>query len=394
VDAPLDDQTVAPAKPAMGTPLSVVLSDTAGYAGDVNGRIWALGAGTVVVDPAFITAPAAPVNGIGLGDGGKGVAVGGAGTDARIFNLNSDASINSNPSIAGPAPMVPGSEPLQAVAWRGLDALAVDGGGYWQPGADQTWRRAATTGLGPDPFQLSDVALGHTIQVLSGKVGTDGYVWTRRTSSDAWERKKIAAVAINAVAAKDNEDIWAVGDHGTVMHFNRVADPVVVVCDPSPCGSGSGSGGGSDSNADPGTGPNPQPDPNSTPRSNPTTTTVPPADPGDPTIYVVEPDRRPATRRPGNRRPRPQRRLLDRVAVTREARRLVVSFRLTAPARVAISATRGRATVARAIARAMRAGRRRVALPFTGAPPTELRIVVRPLPAKRAGRARGGNAGA
>jgi hypothetical protein len=167
---------------------------------------------------------------------------------------------------------------------------------------------------------------------------------------------------------------------------------VVVTCDPSPCGSNSGGGGGSGSNPDPGPGSDPQPDPNPTPRSTPTTTTVPPAEPGDPTIYVVEPDR-PATRGPRNRR-RPQRRLLDRVAVTREAQRLVVSFRLTAPARVAISATRGRATVARAIARAMRAGRRRVTLAFSGAPPTELRIVVRQLPAKRAGRARGGNAGA
>jgi hypothetical protein len=385
VDAPLGDQTATPAKPAMGTPLSVVLSDTAGYAGDVNGRIWALGAGTVVVDPAFITAPAAPVNGIGLGDGGKGVAVGGAGTDARIFNLNSNAT------IAGPAPMVPGSEPLKAVALRGLDALAVDSGGYWQPGADQTWSRV-TAGLGPDAFALSGVALGQAIQVLSGKVGSDGYVWTRRTSSDSWERKKIAAAGINAVAAKDNQDIWAVGDKGVVMHFNRVADPVVVTCDPSPCGSGSGSGSGSGTGSGSGSGSGSD-TPTTETRSNPQTTTVPPAEPGDPTIDVVEPDRRPAARGPRNRR-RPQRRLLDRVAVTREARRLVVSFRLTAPARVAISATRGRATVARAVARAMRAGRRRVTLPFSGAAPTELRIVVRPLPAKRAGRARGGNAGA
>jgi hypothetical protein len=281
--------------------------------------------------------------------------------------------------------MVPGSEPLQAVALRGLDALAVDSGGYWETGSDQTWRRAATTGLGPDAAQLSDVALGHTIQVLAGRVGTDGYVWRRRASGDAWERDKVAAAAtINGVVASGNEDIWAVGDKGTVLHFNRVADPPPPPppcnCDPNPT-------------PDPDPGPAPQTDPGATPSSTPApTTTVPPAEPGDPTIYVVE-SNRPATRRPG-RRPRPQRRLLDRVAVTREARRLVISFRLTAPARVAISATRGRATVARAVARAMRAGRRRVTLAFTGAPPTALRIVVRPLPAKRAGRARGGNAGA
>jgi hypothetical protein len=380
-------QAGPPATPPMGTPLSVVLSDTTGYAGDGAGQIWALGAGTVGAEPTFTTAPAAPVNGIGLGDGGKGVAVGGAGAEARIFNLTSGAR------IAGPAPMVPGSAPLNAVALRGLDALAVDSGGYWQPGTDQTWRRAATTGLGPDPFVLTDVALGHTIQVLSGSVGNDGYVWRRRTSSDAWERDPVATTPIAAVAASGNEDIWAVGTRGTVMHYNRVADPVVTTCDPTPCGGDTSSGSSASSGSDPGPSPTPPPDPSSTSRSTPQTTTVPPAEPGDPTIYVVEPDR-PATRGPHNRRRRPQRRLLDRVAVTREARRLVVSFRLTAPARVAISATRGRATVARAIARAMRAGRRRVSLPFTGAAPTELRIVVRPLPAKRAGRARGGNAGA
>jgi hypothetical protein len=109
---------------------------------------------------------------------------------------------------------------------------------------------------------------------------------------------------------------------------------------------------------------------------------------------VVEPDK--DKPKPGRHpRHRTHRRLLDRVAVVRQARRLVVSFRLRAPARVTISASRGRAVIARAHTRALRAGRRRVALPFAGAPPTELRIVVIPLRAKRArSGARGGNASA
>jgi hypothetical protein len=390
IDAPVEN--TATNTPAMAKPLSAALAGTTFYAGDDAGHVWTLGTTVSLAFNLSRTAPSpppAPVNGLAFFGDGRGVAVSDPSTtDAGFFGLTP----GTGTQLAPPAPAIADAQSpaLIGVALRGsdelnADTLAIDAGGYWQLGADHTWRRNANPGLGADAFELTGLALGNRIQALSGKVGTDGYVWHRQTSSDAWKRDKVAAAVINGVAPKGFEDIWAVGDQGTVMHFNFVADPPPKPCncDPTP-------------NPDPNPNPNPDPtpnsDPNSTPRSNPTTTTVPPADPGDPTIYVVEPDR-PATRRPGNRR-RPQRRLLDRVAVTREARRLVVSFRLTAPARVAISATRGRATVARAIARAMRAGRRRVALPFTGAPPTELRIVVRPLPAKRAGRARGGNAGA
>jgi hypothetical protein len=391
VDAPIENTSTNPPTPAMGKPTSLILSGATGYVGDDAGRIWSLSAGTVGAQPAFTTSRnPARVNGIAFA-GTKGIAV----TDAtdqptatRIFTLDPNASL--------PAPATPDAptQDLLGVAIHGNYSLAIDSGAYWEP-THETWSRVNPAALGADGPQLADVKMADLVDVLGGQVAGAGYVWRRVHPADTWTRNKVSDSPINAVAAGGREDVWAVGDKGVVKHFNRVADPVIT-CDPSPCGgtSDSGSGGGSDTNTDPGTGSNPQPDPNSTPRSNPTTTTVPPADPGDPTIYVVEPDRRPATRRPGNRRPRPQRRLLDRVAVTREARRLVVSFRLTAPARVAISATRGRATVARAVARAMRAGRRRVSLPFTGAPPTELRIVVRPLPAKRAGRARGGNAGA
>jgi hypothetical protein len=395
VAAPPGDTTASP--PGMGKPLSVVAAGTTFSAGDDAGHVWTLGTPVSLAFTLSRTAPnspPAPVRDLAFFGDGKGVAVSVASSpDAGFFRL---APGTPGTQVAPPAPAVADAQSpaLIGIALLGTDelhptdALAIDAGGIWQLGVDHTWRRNANPGLGADAFQLTGLALGSTVQALSGKVGTDGYVWHRGASSDAWERDKVAASPINAVAASGNKDIWAVGDKGTVMHFNVVADPLPPPpkpcnCDPNP-----------NPNPNPNPDPNPTPDPNSTPRSNPTTTTtVPAAEPGDPTIYVVEPDRRPAARGPRNRR-RPQRRLLDRVAVTREARRLVVSFRLTAPARVAISATRGRATVARAISRAMRAGRRQVTLPFSGAPPTELRIVVRQLPAKRAGRARGGNAGA
>lgn len=362
--------------------LSLSLTDAGGYAGDTTGKLWPV-AGTagpeVTVARTVATNEPRPVavNGVALTGDGTGLAVtDGTMTDDRIF-----AVAGGNSTSQTTVPETAGQNLLAVDARSATDALAIDRQTYWAPGGTaDAWERRTLANVGADG-RLADVDLGPGVSAIAGAVGGDGYVWHR--GSGAWVRDKVATgAALNGVAAVGIEDIWAVGQNGTVSHYQAWPDPPLPptpTCTTNCSGSSSGSGSG--------TGPT-----TTTTSSGTTITTIPPTKPGDPTIYVVEPGPRP---RPGQR-PRPRyRALLDRVAVVRRPRALIVSFRLRAAARVSIAAKRGRATVARARSRAMRAGRRRVVLRFAGRPPTALRIVVTPLRARRAGTGtRGGSAGA
>jgi hypothetical protein len=70
-------------------------------------------------------------------------------------------------------------------------------------------------------------------------------------------------------------------------------------------------------------------------------------------------------------------RLLKDVKAMRKGRKLVVSFRLTARARVAITAKRGNKVIARTRMRTLRKGRRTLVLRFRGKPPGSLKVIVR-----------------
>ncbi len=359
----------------VGRPLSVGVSSAGAWVGDDRGQLWPLTGGTVGATPTK-TARDAAIHGLAVAADGTGVAVAdGKSTDARIFNFGPAAP------LAGPAPALPDTadQSLVAVARQGTTALAVDTTGYWTFDG-QAWTRS-TSGLGTGTRQLTDLSLASGIHALAGKVGADGHVWRRTGTSQSWSSAKVTdGAAINGIAAISNIDVWAVGEQGVVVRYHNKPDPqpeCSVNCGGGDTGGGGtggegggggGTGGGTDSTA------------TSSTRDN-TTTAVPPAKAGDPTVYVVEPER-PARKRGGKRR-KPAR-LLDRVKVVRRTRSLLVSFRLRAPARVAVSARRGRALVSRARSRKMRPGRRRVVLRFRGKPPTALRIVVRPLRAKKA----------
>jgi hypothetical protein len=71
------------------------------------------------------------------------------------------------------------------------------------------------------------------------------------------------------------------------------------------------------------------------------------------------------------------RRLLEDVKAMRSGRRLIVTFRLTARARVSITAKRGARVIARTPMRTLRRGRRTLVLRFSGKPPSSLKVVVR-----------------
>jgi hypothetical protein len=70
-------------------------------------------------------------------------------------------------------------------------------------------------------------------------------------------------------------------------------------------------------------------------------------------------------------------RLLKDVKALRKGHRLIVSFRLTATARVALTAKRGRRVIARTGMRTLRRGRRTLVLRYRGKPPSSLKVVVR-----------------
>ena len=356
----------------MGPPRSVALGGPGGLIGDASGKLWQIAGG---IRPVTST-NTAPVNGVAFNDAGGIAATGATSTDPRIF------SVNATTSVASPATALPATEapPLVALAGRAASALGVDSGAYWMPNAQGVWQRR-TSGLNTPGLQLVDVSLGEqNISALAGNVttatGTEGYVL--RGTVGNWRPELVSGGPINGVAAYRPNGIWAVGDGGTVLHYwDKPPLTCISGCDGS-TGTETGTGSGGETSSG-GGGVTSDYGPTTTTSGNTQTTVIPAERKGDPTIFIVEP-KRPATK---NRKPR---RLLDRVKVLRRAKpkRLIITFRLRARARVAIAAKRGRRVVSRSRSRAMRPGRRRVVLPFKGSPPNQLRIVVRPLRAKRA----------
>ena len=84
----------------------------------------------------------------------------------------------------------------------------------------------------------------------------------------------------------------------------------------------------------------------------------------------------PATKAKLPARSRP---VLKDLAVRRAAQELIISFRLTAPASVAITASRAGRVIAQRLLPTLRTGRQRTVLRYAGhQPPTKLQIVVRP----------------
>lgn len=360
---------------------SVAASAGAVWTGDAKGELWPLTGG----GSSLSTARDVPVNGLALTGDSAGYAVtdGGVG-ESRIFSLTPAQAPVGDGRTASSEVAVPETDgrSVESVAVAGADAVAVDDHGYWTRSPEGAWSRKA---LGTDTTSLADVSAVAGQQAIAGKVGTEGTVWRRATPAATWTSQRVSSAPVNGVLAVAADNVWAVGDGGVVQRYHNAPDPKEPEPEPEP-EPDPGPGPGPGPSPGPGPGPRPNPNPPASQSCNCATTTVPPQERGDPTIYVVEPDRP----RPRGGQPRPRYRpLMYGVAVRRQARRLVITFRLRAPARVTVSAKRGRATVSRTPTRLLPAGRRRVVLAFTGRPPTALRIVVSPLR-----RARGGNAGA
>jgi hypothetical protein len=165
-------------------------------------------------------------------------------------------------------------------------------------------------------------------------------------------------VPLEDVAVVRPDDVWAVGPGGTIVRYS-----VVVKRDtgPPPCTTGCT------------TTPT-----DTTPTGTPPSSDPPPTPPID--VNVVQ---RPAPRpqQPTAKQgPTATQSVLRGVRVKVLRGRLLISFRLIAPARVSARALRAGKLVGRSSARLLKAGHGSLVVPYRGAkPPSQLQIIVRPV---------------
>lgn len=346
---------------------AVAIAGGDGVLGDAAGRLHRFtdaGDGGWTSTGAVDAFPAGPsrVAAVALRGAGTGVAVGGEAADALRFYDLEDGRATAALSDPDAARL------RDVVAPRAVAALAIEATGYWERGGDRVWRRAsgqvAFQRAGTELRSVTAVAAGaEVVDAIVGAAGGAGAVWRRARGGDWIRDDAVASEPLNGVAIAAADDVWAVGDGGTVVryHVKPPAPPPPPEPAPEP--------------APPPPPPEPAPPAGSSPSPPPQSSSSAP---------VVR-DPAPPPRRARGRRP--ARRLLTHLRVRRARGRLVVSFRLARSARVRFVARRGRRVVARRTTRALRKGRRRVSLRYRGRrPPTDLNIVVRPVGAETSGR--------
>jgi Thrombospondin type 3 repeat len=336
---------------------------------------------------------------------------------------------------------------VDALAASSADnAVTIDSAGRIWHVADRVWVREDSVGIDPGS-DLEEVAAhltsGTTLtEAIAGSTDAGGTVWTRRRASGstaAWECAALGATPLTSVAVSDGQNMWAVGKAGVVRHYwpkptpdadsdtipdssdncvtvangdqsNNDADAEGDLCDADDDNDGladeadncptvangdqadidsDGIGNACDPHDDtpppPDTGggdpvpENPPPPPTEEPQPPPTsTTTTTTTNPPDTTVDQPEPEPEPRRR---TTRPR---RLLTHLRVERRGRRaLVVKFRLSRRARVAVTATRNGRVVGKTGFHRLRKGQRKLIVRFRGKPPSNLKVVVRPLRKRR-----------
>ena len=300
---------------------------------------------------------------------------------------------------------------LAIAATSAAQGVALDSTGTTWRLQDGRWTRendlAAALPEGRNLSQvaaLADGATGFTTEALAGSVpgapGTDssvGAIWRRyrfEGRREAWVRDPLPADTgpLTGVAVTGRESAWAVGADGTLLRYWRKPLPPP----PPP----------EDDEEEEELVPEDEqqeseqqeeqqqaavtPEPEPEPEPEPQPANEPPAEPAerqadyfdDNGVIVEQPP-------PKRTKEKKAKRLLKNVRVARKGRRkLVIRFRLTAPARVAVRAKRGTKLVAKTRMRTLDKGRRRLVVRFRGRPPSSLKVVVRPAPAAKQMRTR------
>jgi hypothetical protein len=431
----VDESAKLPAGAPAAT--AVAIGDGEVTIGDAEGDLHTVpAAGNTTTTPA---AAAGDIRGIELLSGGSGYAV------ADFDGIAGDSTVRIYE--LGPAPIL---EPAQAPAGQPVDmtalaatapnqAVALDSSETtWRVNHDDRWVPETDAGLpaarqldalgsvpGGQAVEDPDEFPGWATEFLAGAApaagapeggAPEGAIWQRKRwgyHDVDWTRVELPAgtAPLTGVAATRWDDAWAVGASGTILRYWRPPDPEAeqraleeaerlrleeeerqrlaeeerlrqeeerlrqeeeerlrqeelarqqleaVAQEDAPA---------DEPVADDSTAPPPPPPP------------VVERDSFDMNGVVI--DDRP-TRRPGSTK-----RLLSDVRVVRRGQWLVVSFRLSARARVALTAKRGGKVIARTPMRTLRPGRRQLVLRFRGAPPSSLKVVVRRVSGARGNR--------
>lgn len=384
----------------MALPRALALDGDDGLIGDAAGNVFPIADGVLAATPlargGVLPPPSTAVHALTLTGGGRAL---GAARPQDSWSGFLDVGGEPRQVRRGLAEsMPPGAEPI-AMATAGTLAVAAEGDGPCRedaPGAapalwtlDTTlaaWRRDVPGASAPGT-RWCDVALSGTTLLLVGDrataAGRVGAVWRRVAAGalrleDDLDGRPLHGAALGATEA------WAVGERGALW---RHADwpPAPPTGDDGDDGDGGDDGGGGNGSGDAGnaSGDGGHDAPPAAPEQSSGQT---PAAPG-PERHVVAltpSGNGPAPRRPAPKRSttpaKPAQRLLVGLKARRTGRRLVLRFRLRARARVLVAAMRGRRVVGRLRSRPLRPGRRRLVISFRGRrPPTQLKIVVRPV---------------
>jgi hypothetical protein len=390
--------TEVDAPASMGLPRALALEGDDGLVGDAAGQVFALTDGAFASAPltrgGVVAPPVTPVNGVALSGAGEAFAVAQPKDSFSGFLAVDRAKGEMRQDVAETIPA--GMQPV-AIGVAGTLALAVDGNGpcrdtapggapgLWTRDASlDVWRREVPTASATGT-RWCDLALSGTTLVLAGDRATAsgrvGAIWRREGAGtlrleDDFDHRPLHGVAVGPTEA------WAVGEGGALW---RRADWPPPPPDDDDDGDGDGDGDGGDNTTDTGNdggGDQAQPTPEqpTDPPPAPETIVAPLGPTGDGPVEPTTTTKPKPKTKPRQDAGKAAQRLLVGLKARRTGRRLVLSFRLKARARVFVTALRGTRVVARVRSRALKPGARRLVVRFRGQrPPTQLKIVVSPV---------------
>jgi hypothetical protein len=371
---------------AVTDPLSsIALQGATGYVGDVKGNIYSVddaSATTPVGAKVSATPQPTAVNGIALTDG-KDLAAG----DNALPNGGRVYEVASNG--ASPAQFKPdasGAVALVDVAATSDTPVAIEDGAYWRPDPahQNLWTRYRPADTFSDAgmhLRGVDVAGSGegTTAAIAGVTDAGGAAWLRDgsngnawiLSTGGWRKYTGLGAALEDAAVVAPNDVWAAGAQGNVRHFAEPPPPPKQDDEGGTGGdngSASSTGGGS---TDTGTGAG-----TSSAGDTPHTTIV---EQPAPKSGAPKPTPANAGQTPKGAQRKPTGRLMRDVRVRVVRGRLIITFRLTAPARVGARASTAGRVLGQVSARLLGPGKRSLVLRYRGQrPPTQLQLIVRP----------------
>jgi hypothetical protein len=367
--------TQAGPDPLPAEPLALALADDAGASspespaaigviGASDGQAYRMTDVNGAVSLAGVLAPdvgsASRIAGVAIFADGSGLATGNDASTGvpRFYSFDAQSTaLSAKPAVASAVPMAG----LAAV--DPAHALAIDGSSYWDTDGS-SWTRRTGNGDALHDVTSADASTGVVDAIAADNPSSGwGVVWHRTNGGD-WAIDENVAAQVSTVAVAPDGTLWAAGGAGALEH------QVEHTTSTGGGGTGGGTSGGTGGTSG-GSGSGTPPPPAPTTETQTETVLIPPAL-DDPDFPVDDPVGAPKPP------PKLKKRLVRSVVVKATRRGLVVSFTLTAPAKVALVAKRAGRVVGKTSPRKLAPGRRQLLLTYSGKLPSELKIVARP----------------